>query len=115
MAKKEHQDNVTGGLTTGLDFTPKENLPAGGAGETKPQMQVVQQPVASPLTEGYQQVHKKKIETRSAKMNILVKPSTAEKLDNAVNNNEIRSRNDLINWLLEKYFEEKENSKTGVE
>ena len=105
MAKKEHQENVTGGLTEGLNFTAPA-VPA--QGESRPQIpNIKHQTTANPLTKGYQQVHKGKIETRSAKLNILVKRSTAEKLDEAVNNGDIRSRNDLINYLLEKYFEEK--------
>lgn len=107
MAKKEHQDNVTGGLTAGLEFTAPISKEEEGR---PPQRQTMtNQPAGSPLTEGYQQVHKRKIETRSAKLNILVKPSTASKLDDAVTNGEIRSRNDLINYLLEKYFEEEEH------
>ena len=107
MAKKEHQDNVTGGLTTGLEFTTPETQPEG---EKRVPVQAVNQQSANPLTEGYQQVHKRKIETRSAKLNILVKPSTAQKLEESVKEGTIRSRNDLINYLLEKYFEEEENA-----
>lgn len=104
MAKNENSENVTGGLTAGLEFK-SPNV----ANENRQQAPVVSQPVTNTLTEGYQQVHKKNIETRSAKLNILVKPSTASKLQESVNKGKIRSRNDLINYLLEKYFEEEQN------
>lgn len=39
-------------------------------------------------------------------MNVLIKPSTAAALDFAVKKGEIQSKNDLVNYLLERYFAE---------
>lgn len=111
MAKREHQENVTGGLTDGLDFeTPTTQQEGAG----RPKAQNVNQTAASPLMDGYQLVHQRKYETRSAKLNILVKPSTAQKLDESVKEGKIKSRNDLINFLLEKYFEEEEQQQAKL-
>lgn len=104
MAKKENQDVVTGGLTDGLNFTPvKDDEERVGALKNGPQ-----QTAEKALTDGYRELHKGNVETRSVKMQILVKPSTAEKLKEAADNNAIKSKNDLVNYLLEKYFEEEE-------
>ncbi len=106
MAKHENTTEVTGGLTTGLEFTATTEQ---AEGENKQPTPAVNKQTANPLTKGYQQMHKGKMETRSSKVNILIKPSTAQKLEDAVNNGTIKSRNDLINYLLEKYFEEQES------
>lgn len=43
-------------------------------------------------------------ETRSQRVQIVVKPSVNEKLDSLVKQKKIKSKNDLVNFLLESYI-----------
>lgn len=46
-----------------------------------------------------------KEETRSQRLQIVVKPSVNKKLDKLVKQKKIKSKNDLINFLVEDYLE----------
>lgn len=103
MAKEKNTTEVTGGITKpgildGIDFEPSAEpgvvSPRAGVQQTKNQ-----------LVDVYRQ--QGRAERRTTKLNILVKPSTAQKMDKAVEEGEIKSRNDLINYLLEEYFKKK--------
>lgn len=102
MAKQENvTEEVTGGLSTGITFGASKGArgggqPQGGAGVG-----------SKALTKGYRASRQgEEAETRSIRMNVLIKPSTAEALSWAVKKGEIQSKNDLINYLLEQYFAE---------
>lgn len=45
-------------------------------------------------------------ETRSQRVNLVIKPSTNEHLDELVRLGKIKSKNDLINFLLEQFIEQ---------
>ena len=110
MAKRENTpEEPAGGLTVGLNFKgnnqpeeKEEKTPYETTNHTKEK-----RPAA--LKDAYKSRPKK--ESRTVKLNILVKPSTAQKLDAAVDRREIKSRNDLINFLLERYLEELDHKK----
>lgn len=99
MAKEKNTTEVTGGITRpglldGIQFETSDDNP--GRGPVQPRQPKNQ------LAAGYRgQVRS---ERRNIKMNIMIKPSTAKLLDAATEKGEIRSRNDLINYLLEEYF-----------
>lgn len=48
-------------------------------------------------------------ETRSQRVQIVVKPSVNEKLDLLVKQKKIKSKNDLVNFLLESYIAQMED------
>ncbi len=102
MAKQENvTEEVTGGLSTGITFGASKGARGGG----QPQGGAVGGSKA--LTKGYRASRQgEEAETRSIRMNVLIKPSTAEALAWAVKKGEIQSKNDLINYLLEQYFAE---------
>ena len=102
MAKQENvTEEVTGGLSTGITFGASK----GARGGVQPQGGTVGGGKA--LTKGYRASRQgEEAETRSIRMNVLIKPSTAEALSWAVKKGEIQSKNDLINYLLEQYFAE---------
>lgn len=102
MAKQENvTEEVTGGLSTGITFGASKGARGGG----QPQGGAVGGSKA--LTKGYRASRQgEEAETRSIRMNVLIKPSTAEALSWAVKKGEIQSKNDLINYLLEQYFAE---------
>ena len=107
---------VSGGLSAGLDFgasreIKKDPVPA------PVQEAPVQTPAAAPakpktagkaLTDMYQSSIKEVEETRSKPFMVKLKPSTMEKMDKAVKKKIIKSRADLINFLVEQYFAELE-------
>lgn len=107
MAKQENvPEEVTGGLSTGITFGAAKGARETGAG-------VPAQPAGAgfggskALTKGYKASRQgDEVERRSFRMNVLIKPSTAEALDWAVKRGEIQSKNDLVNYLLERYFAE---------
>lgn len=118
MAKKENMTEVSGGLSAGLDFgasreakkTPAPVAPA----ETPAVAPAVEPAPVKPKTAGkhltdmYQNSIKEVEETRSKPFMVKLKPSTMEKMDKAVKKKIIKSRADLINFLLEQYFAELE-------
>lgn len=108
MAKQENvTEEVTGGLSTGITFGASKGArggdqPQGGAGAG-----VGAGVGGKALTKGYRASRQgDEAERRSFRMNVLIKPSTAAALDWAVKRGEIQSKNDLINYLLERYFAE---------
>lgn len=119
MAKRENMTEVSGGLSAGLDFGASKEVKKAPVEETpveKPAVKPVQKPVADDkakssgkqLTDMYQSSIKEVEETRSKPFMVKIKPSTAEKMDRAVKKKIIKSRADLINFLLEQYFAELE-------
>lgn len=102
MAKQENvTEEVTGGLSTGITFGASKGARGGG------QPQGGAAGGSKALTKGYRASRQgEEAETRSIRMNVLIKPSTAEALSWAVKKGEIQSKNDLINYLLEQYFAE---------
>ena len=103
MAKEKNTTEVTGGITKpsildGINFEPSAE-----PGAVRPHTGVQQ--TKNQLVDVYRQ--QGRAERRTTKLNILVKPSTAQKMDKAVEEGEIKSRNDLINYLLEEYFKKK--------
>lgn len=104
MAKEKNTTEVTGGITRpglldGIEFEPSAE-----PGAVRDRGAYGQQS-KNQLVDVYRQ--QGRAERRSTKLNILVKPSTAQKMDKAVEDGEIKSRNDLINYLLEEYFKKK--------
>lgn len=104
MAKQENvTEEMTGGLSTGITFGASRGArdgvqPQGGAGAGVG---------GRALTKGYRASRQgDEAERRSFRMNVLIKPSTAAALDFAVKKGEIQSKNDLVNYLLERYFAE---------
>lgn len=104
MAKQENvTEEVAGGLSTGITFGASRGArdgvqPQGGAGAGVG---------GKALTKGYRASRQgDEAERRSFRMNVLIKPSTAAALDFAVKKGEIQSKNDLVNYLLERYFAE---------
>jgi len=57
------------------------------------------------LASVYAEKKKKMPQTRSVRLQVVVTPAISERLDKLVESREIRSKNDLINFLLESYFE----------
>lgn len=134
MAKKENIVDLKGGLTTGLDFgKAKEVMPAPVVPAEEPaapaetavpsqnaqDVQNVQNvPVAAPvvkepkksspvsksLNELYEAKRQAEVEPRTVRIQAVVTPTIATKLDELVASNQIKSRNDLINFLLEGYL-----------
>lgn len=108
MAKEKNTTEVTGGITKpmgsgvldGIKFDPA--VERGGSGR-KAGAQSARKGERTGYGAGYPQ---QDFERRSVKLNILVTPSTAKMLDEAAKRGEIKSRNDLINYLLEEYFED---------
>lgn len=104
MAKQENvTEEVAGGLSTGITFGASRGArdgvqPQGGGGASVG---------GKALTKGYRASRQgDEAERRSFRMNVLIKPSTAAALDFAVKKGEIQSKNDLVNYLLERYFAE---------
>lgn len=104
MAKQENvTEEVAGGLSAGITFGASRGArdgvqPQGGAGASVG---------GKALTKGYRASRQgDEAERRSFRMNVLIKPSTAAALDFAVKKGEIQSKNDLVNYLLERYFAE---------
>lgn len=103
MAKKENVDNteVGGGLSDGFAYGASRQARETG-GEQPRAPRTNENSLA--LARGYQKSIEPTVERRSVKVNILITPSLSEALDHAVKHKKIRSRNDLINYLLEQYF-----------
>lgn len=126
MAKKENVVDLKGGLTTGLDFGKANEAPAPEATveekaapvEAKAPVQPVQSvqsapvaeepkaanPVSKSLNELYEAKRQAEVEPRTVRIQAVVTPTIAAKLDELVASNQIKSRNDLINFLLEGYL-----------
>lgn len=51
----------------------------------------------------------RKEETRSKRVQIVIKPSVNKKLDEMAKNGTIKSKNDLVNFLLESYIAQPED------
>jgi len=95
MAKPENvrDDN---GLLGGLSFDASKRAAQETAAPATPAAEAVKA-----LSRGYKS---EKAEKRNVKLNVLIKPSTAKLLDKAVLRKEIKSKNDIVNYLLEQYF-----------
>lgn len=104
MAKQENvTEEVTGGLSTGITFGASRGARDG----VQPQGSAGANVGGKALTKGYRASRQgDEAERRSFRMNVLIKPSTAAALDFAVKKGEIQSKNDLVNYLLERYFAE---------
>ena len=107
MAKKENTEDLQGGLTAGLKFSASREVKNMGD-KTNPA-----EPAAEnnknendSLSEMYQGTMQLQNEKRSYRFNILIRPSLAKKMEQAAAEGKIKSRNDLINFLLERYFDE---------
>ena len=68
------------------------------------QMQTGTKLTSQALVKDYQEANREEEEWRNVKLNLLLKPSLVKRLDKAARRKEIRSKNDLINYLLEQYF-----------
>ena len=138
MARPGRKTEISGGLSMpssvvdGLTFgeekgnAPKEETnpahttapdqptpaPVATTKEKEPAAPVTETPETparkSDLTGSYQETLQSAPERRNIRLNFTVTPTMAEKLDNAVRNRQIKSKNDLINFLVEKYFKELE-------
>lgn len=64
------------------------------------------QRVVSNAAMGYQIIDEKKEEIRSKRIQVVIKPSLNEKLDECVRRGIIKSKNDLFNQLAEKFVEQ---------
>lgn len=104
MAKQENvTEEVAGGLSAGITFGASRGARDG----VQPQGGVGASVGGKALTKGYRASRQgDEAERRSFRMNVLIKPSTAAALDFAVKKGEIQSKNDLVNYLLERYFAE---------
>lgn len=108
MAKAENiRDD--GGLLGGLSFgASKQAAEDGVKTQTAPAPVVAATPV--PQAEQMSQILRKsyqensRIERRNIKLNIMITPTMSKMLDNASQSGEIKSKNDLINSLLEQFF-----------
>ena len=100
MAKNEHQEKQRTGLTSGLHFAaaPAETAPERARWEDLN--------AAEPVMAEYRKQYKEQCarETRSCRTTISLKPSLKCRIDRAVERKEIKSLNDLVNYLLEQYF-----------
>ena len=127
MAKKENVKTLAGGLTAGLEFGDSKkagNEPL--VRETAPvaeepavtvpveQPKPAEQPTAATTTtnnmtmiESYAGKLKAASETeaRTSRIQVVVTPTTANRLNVLVNQGKIKSRNDLINFLVESYLD----------
>ena len=127
MAKKDNLAKLTGGLTAGLDFGDSKKV----ENEAPVQQEAPVQETAAPqpaapeavapeavasagegsaapapmsLADVYKGKMQAKAEARSARLQVVVTPTTAAKLDELVKEHRINSKNDLINVLLEEYL-----------
>lgn len=105
MAKEGKNTEVTGGITKpsvmdGLSFEPLAEPEAR-------QQAPVRRTGKNQLVAGYDSRRMEEPERRSVKQNILITPYIAGRMDEAAKKGEIKSRNDLINYLLEEYFKNK--------
>jgi len=111
MAKAENTPKTgASGLTGGLDFGASKEAKELQRLEQEQEKKKNEPATAGSIVEGYKKTVKH-YERRSVKFNILITPTIAMKMDQAIERGELRSRNDLINHLLEVYFEE--DSRTG--
>lgn len=115
ITKKENAADIVAGLSFGGSQNEQE-IPQQNAPVPEVPKQV-QQPAAQPemkevegsqANKGLAQIYAAKLqqapEARSVRIQAVVTPSTAQKLDEAVSKGKIKSRNDLINFLLEGYL-----------
>lgn len=102
MAKAENirdDESLLGGLSFGASKQATQETPGAKAASVTQTAQASDVPQA--LVKGYKD---SKEERRNVKLNILIRPSTAKLLEKAVQRKEIKSKNDLINYLLEQYL-----------
>ena len=57
------------------------------------------------LASVYAEKKKNLPQTRNVRLQVVITPAISERLDQLVKSHEIRSKNDLINFLLESYFD----------
>jgi len=108
MAKKENATEITGGLTTGglldgLTFGASRT-----ARETPVEKEVQPQPKTESKTTlkiGDYGFKTKAPERKNVRLNLLIKGSLADKLEEATEEGKIKSRNDLVNILLMRHCE----------
>lgn len=103
MAKEKNTVEVSGGITKpgvldGIKFDPAVERGGRRAGAQNGKG------VGRAISGAAYPFEQENYERRSVKLNILVTPSIAEQLDDAAKKGTIKSRNDLINFLLEDYF-----------
>ena len=103
MAKAKNTEEVTGGLTANLNFGTSEDAKTRNMYDERGREEPRSGTSAS-IVEGYQKTLKRRHERRNVKLNIMLKLSTSNLLEEALERGEIRSKNDLINYLLEEYF-----------
>ena len=114
MAKSRNTKEISGGLTAGLEYGESREVKEMPAAPTVPvQPAPVQPPVVEEkvsLTAGY--VYEPQVtETRSETLYFRIKPSIKEKMKKDVQAGQIKSQGDLLNYLVERYYEEKEANK----
>lgn len=118
MAKARNVE-VTGGLTTGLKFGAAEAARAvDAAASSKPVTEPkVETPAskesneptqAADMVNEYAKMRKSRISSRSVRLSITITPEMHMKLDELLKNGEIDSKNDLVNFLLNSYFADRE-------
>ena len=123
MARKENTTDLKAGLSFGA--SRNVNAPAGErTGEAAasanekatPAVAAVQQKApeepgvaaggGTELAATYESMRQKKPESRTVRLQAVITPSLNEKLSKFLAEGKIDSKNDLINFLLERYFDE---------
>ena len=117
MAKAENTPKTgTSGLTGGLDFGASREEKARQLQEEQErlrleQMEKERQEKNKPTNFIVEEYKKNtRYERRNVKINAMITPSLSKKMDDSLEKGEIRSKNDLINQLLEMYYAEGEKA-----
>ena len=112
MAKLENIPKDNNGLTSGLDFgaskeAKEQQLLEEQERKRLEQMEKERQEKNKPTNYIVEEYKKNtRYERRNVKINAMITPSLSKKMDESLEKGEIRSKNDLINQLLEMYYAE---------
>lgn len=105
MAKKENirdDGGLLGGLSFGESKRAAQEAPATRPAPATPVVSAPQKvPVSQVLTRSYRDSREEK---RRVRYSFLITPTTNRLLDEAVKRGEIKSKNHLVNYLLEQYL-----------
>lgn len=94
MAKNKKNDGLFGDSVMGLAENAKKSIEEREAAYT----------TQTHNTDTHTEYTIMQEETRSKRIQIVIKPSVNQKLDRLVRQEKIKSKNDLINFLLEQYI-----------
>lgn len=114
MAKKSNAFELAAGLSFGDNAEKKTTTPEPKRQDPVVESNVpVEEPASKPVRESVQQAEDtgyqyQETEQRTVRIQAVVTETTARKLDALTKEKKIKSKNDLINYLLEEYFKDVE-------